>query len=323
MPALLAAAYGLVYLLSPVVPYGLDNSRLPPPIDQRYLVPWFASLLLCGAVGLGLLWRTGWKGRIAAVVALALLVLPGVQARGQWWDATPDRLRVGLNDYLPYDYGMLAGNGLGRVATEALAARRASDSLSYVESRRAIGQRMTTDFVALGVHEVPEFADRLRSSGLEVQLVLEGLGRELRRGDTGLEDAPEAWIARVHALGDLFTPVERAAFYESIWIANVPLGRQLPEGLGGCGVCPAKGASYMDLPDRLPMGDLSILMPDRIVVTKGAERRDLILGAGAFYGFSLGYAPELLPELGYRLKEPDKALLRAGFARGAALRWRR
>lgn len=326
MPFLLAGAYGVVYALSPAEPSSLAQHGLPPPVDQRYLVPWFAALLLCASVGVQSLWNMGRPARVGALLAVGLVVLPGLSARSAWWRATPDRQRVGLNDYLAYDYPLLSGVRLAWLPEATLEARDTSDRLSYEESRRAIGQRLAFEFVELPLDFVPAFAEKIRSSGLEMELVVQGIGRELRIGNVNLgdmRDAPVNYLDRIHAFGALLPPEMRASFYEEVWLANVQLGWSLPDGWQGCGVCPARGAKYVEVFEARPQEDLSSLLPDKLLEAAGAERRDMLLGAGSILGLELGHAPELLPEIGQHLDSADYSILESAFEKGAALRWRR
>lgn len=51
------------------------------------------------------------------------------------------------------------------------------------------------------------------------------------------------------------------------------------------------------------------------------QRTDLLLGGGAYLGYELGFAPELLPKITDGLKEQDRAVFERGFEIGARLRW--
>ena len=328
LPVLLLGVYGVVYALSPVEPSSLGQTGLPPPIDQRYLVPWFASLLLCASLGVESLWQRGRWGRGGALIAIGLMVVPGLVARHQWWHSTPEELRIGLNDYLAYDYALLNGVRLAWLPRETLEARDTTDTLAQEESRRAIGQRMAHEFGDLPLDAVSDFAERIRSSGLDVGLITQGIGRELRVANIDLgdmRDSPEHYVERIHTFGALLSSGDRARFYEEIWLGNVALGWSLPEGMVDCGVCPARGAKYVEVPDlsSLPLDDLPSLLSDQIRGATGVERRELLLGAGSTLGVQLGHAPELLAGIGEGLGAEDYALLESAFEKGAALRWRR
>jgi|GEM_PF-6042595 len=326
MPYLLLASYGLVYALSPAEPSSLGQSGLPPPVDQRYLFPWFASLLLAAAVGGGALWSRGGAVRVLAVVLTATVVAPGILARVDWHDAKSLRTAP-LSAPQPYDYAILAGVGYWRLPPDALRTGWAlDDRISAVNAARATGHRMAYEFVELRVEELPGFLVRVREVPLDTRWVVAGIGREIRAALVDLGDFredPAYFVLRLQAFGDLLTPDERIAFFDMVWPGNGVLGHSLPSELpDGCALCPTRGAALVELPDTIAHVDRS-LIPHEALTATGPRRRDLLLGVGSALGVELGHSPDLLGELVRGLSPADSDLIRDGFERGAAGRWRR
>lgn len=324
MPFLLLAAYGLVYALSPAEPSSLDQSGLPPPIDQRYLFPWFASLLMAAAVGAGFLWKRGNPGRLGTSLLLVAILVPGLTARVSWFGAR-SAVTPPMSALLPYNYAHLAVVGFWRLPPGALETGWCvDDPLSALNAGRAQGHRLAYELVELDESELVGFVERLRASPLDSSVVLEGVGREIRLALMDMGDFREdedRFVRRLLEFERLLSDEERVAFVSQVWPANVVLGYALPDELpDGCSLCPVRGARLVVLPDRVDAVDASLIPVEALEAT-GERRRDLLLGASSYLGFHLGFTRDRCLSLADGLDPADAELVVDGCERGAAGRW--
>ena len=345
VPFTLLLAAVLCYVLSgfqvdPVAPGG------PPPIiNLRYLHPAVILLLLSAAAGMGMLWKLGPAGGLAASLLLVLAAGPGVYCRLADAGTRPaDGCHTTPQDLQPFDYHWFAVNRLGAIEEDRLLAHAPDEWTSRVNHRRTVGARRVARLVSGRPEEMPQLLAELRAlPGIEdrdVPALLHGLGLAVPDGRPATAEKGHRLRANVLALLDAANPEERRAFAAAIWpnealledplvgptprtAAEVDLMAGWAVSTAECAICPAIGARQGPLRDPRELRSLDDLLPRSAegFPTDRELHLALIEGRASEYGRAFGYCDEPFESFAAGLAPADREAALAGFALGRARHW--